>query len=165
MLIPRISVIASRFIIICAVLGTGSLGWSQTDSWARSDDEGTCSNRTLHGDYGFTVEGVILAIPGVMLPPGAALPLRGVGIVHLDGRGNLSQVDHVLVNGMPPPAAWTPGSGTYSLNSNCTGTAVINVPGNPLSPLKLHLVVVKDGKEFHTVVEANAVTSTGIKIE
>ena len=84
------------------------------------------------------MEGVVLAIPEVTLPPGAALPLRGVALTHFDGKGNLTQVDHVLV---------------------------ANVPGNPLSALVLHLVVVKGGKEVRTLVEANAVTSIGIKIQ
>ncbi len=163
--ISRVSMIASRMTIVCALLAMGSSLWAQNDNSARPEDEGACSNRTLRGDYGFAVEGVILAIPGVTLPPGTALPLRGVALTHFDGKGNLTQVDHILVNGMPPSEEWTAGSGTYSLNSNCTGTAVINVPGNPLSPLNLHLVVIRQGKEIHTVVEANAVTSVGIKVE
>jgi hypothetical protein len=31
--------------------------------------------------------------------------------------------------------------------------------------VNLHFVVVRQGKEIHTVVNANAVTSVGIKIE
>ncbi len=161
MLISRIPMLASRTIAVSMLLAIGSLAWAQADN----GDEATCSNRTLRGDYGFSVEGVILAIPGITLPPGATLPLRGVALTHFDGKGNLTQVDHVVVNGMPPPEAWIAGAGTYSVNPNCTGTAVINVPGNPLSPLRLHLVVVKGGREVHTVVEANAVTSVGIKVE
>jgi hypothetical protein len=164
-MISKTSIAAARMMIACAVLGAGSLAWAQTENWAHAEEEGACSNRTLKGDYGFAIEGVILAIPGVMLPPGTALPLRGVAMTHFDGKGNLTQVDHVLVNGMPPAVEWTSGSGTYTINPNCTGTAVINVPGNSLSPLKLHLVVVKGGKEIHTVVEANSVTSVGLRVE
>ena len=94
-----------------------------------------------------------------------ALPIRGVALTHFDGAGTLTQVDHVVTNGMPPPVEWTSGSGPYTVNPNCTGTATINVPGNPLSPVKLHFVVVKQGKEIRTVVDANAVSSIGIKVE
>src|SRR5581483_12364845 len=153
----KISTLATPAMIICGLLASG------VPAMAESED-GSCSNRTLSGDYGFTIEGVVFAIPGVTLPPGTALPLRGVAMTNFDGKGNLTQVDHVLVGGAPPPKEWTPGSGTYTVNPNCTGTAVINIPGNPLSPAKLHFVVVRQGREIHTVVEANAVSSVGIKV-
>ena len=160
MLISKTFSTATRIAVVFAALA-GALAWAQSEA----DDEGTCSNRSLKGDYGFAVEGIILAVPGVRLPPGAALPMRGVAMTHFDGKGSLTQVHHIVVNGMPPKEQWTPGSGTYNINPNCTGTATINIAGNPLSPVKLHLVVVKSGKEVHTVVEANAVTSVGIKVE
>ena len=125
---------------------------------ARADDEDTkvCTNHTLHGDYGFALEGEIL---------GPGLQFRGVVMQHYDGKGNFTQVDHIVVNGVPPAEEWTPGSGTYAVNPNCTGSAVINVPGNPLSPINLHFVVVKQGKEIHQVVDANVVTAVGNKVE
>src|SRR5882724_11244995 len=125
---------------------------------ARADDEDTkvCTNHTLDGDYGFALEGEIL---------GPGLQFRGVVMQRYDGKGTFTQVDHIVFNGVPPAEEWTPGSGTYAVNPNCTGSAVINVPGNPLSPIILHFVLVRDGKEIHTVVEANAVTSIGIKID
>ena len=156
--ISRISMLATPMIIVSCLLASGA------SARAESDD-GPCSNRTLQGDYGFAVEGIIMVIPGVQLPPGAALPVRGVAMTHFDGKGNLTQVDHIVVNGMPPPVEWTSGTGPYSVNSNCTGTATINILGNPLSPVILHFVVVRQGKEIHTVVETNAVSSVGIKIE
>jgi len=103
--------------------------------------------------------------PGYRFRPERLSRSGGVALTHFDGKGNLTQVDHVVVNGMPPPAEWTFGSGTYSVNPDCTGTAQINIPGNPLAPVKLHFVVVKQGKEIRTVVEANAVTSIGIRIQ
>jgi hypothetical protein len=121
----------------------------------------SCSNRTLQGDYGFTVEG-ILGIPG--LPPGLGLTLRGVVMTHYDGRGNFTQMDHIVVNFIPASQDWTPGSGTYTVNSDCTGTAVINSSENP-GPLTLHFVIVKEAKEIRQVVDSNAVTAIGEKVE
>jgi hypothetical protein len=83
---------------------------------------------------------------------------------HFDGQGNSSQVDHIVVNGMPPTTEWTPGSGTYTINPDCTGTEVINSPSSPTGPLNLHFVVVREGKEIHEVVDGNAVTAIGIKV-
>lgn len=151
----KISKVAAPLMIVCGLLITASV--------ARADDGRECSNRALHGDYGFAIDGMLLGIPG--FPPGAGLPLRGVALTHFDGKGGLTQVDHIVVNGMPPPLDWTPGQGTYTVNPDCTGTAVINSASSPSGPLKLHLVVVRDGKEIRTVVDTNAVTSVGIKVE
>jgi len=97
---------------------------------ARADDDGGCSNRTLRGSYGFAIEGVILAIPGAPPLP-VPLALRAVALTTFDGKGTLTQVDHYVVAGMAPPAAWQSSSGTYTVNENCTGTLRLVVPGNP----------------------------------
>ena len=131
--------------------------------WA-DDEPAQCTNRTLLGDYGFHVEGVVLAIPGLVLPPSGLL-LRGVAMTRFDGRGKMTQVDFVTVGGMAPPVDWAAASGTYAVNPNCTGTWQLNIPGNPLSPVKVHFVVVKRGTEIRTVVDVNAVTSIGVKVE
>ena len=141
-------------VIVCSLLVSGASAMAQ--SAVTQSIERRCSDRTLFGNYGFALEGEILG-PGIQF--------RGVVMQHYDGRGNLRQVDHVVTNGMPPAEEWTPGKGTYTVNPNCTGTAVINVPGNPLSPINLHFVVVKGGKEIRQVVDANAATAVGIKVE
>jgi subtilisin family serine protease len=122
-----------------------------------------CTNRTLKGNYGFTIEG-ILGIPGSQLPPGLGLTLRGVAMTHYDGRGNFTQMDHVVIAFAPASEDWTPGSGTYTVNPDCTGTAVLNSAENPVA-LALHFVIVKEGKEIRQVVDANAVTAIGEKVE
>src|SRR5260370_15146497 len=121
--VSRISMVAAAMMIVCGLLAAGSPAWADTE-------EMKCTNRTLLGDYGFAIEGVLLAVPGVTLPPGAALPVRGVAMTHFDGKGNLTQVDHVVVNGVPPPVAGNPGSGPYTVDPDCTGTLTINGPGN-----------------------------------
>jgi hypothetical protein len=142
--------IATPLMIACGLVASG------VPASAQSDSAGACSNRTLQGNYGFAIQGVILA-------GAVTFPLRGVAMTHFDGKGNLTQVDHVLVNGVPPASEWTFESGPYTVNPDCTGTAQIN--GNPLGPVNLHFVVVRQGREIHTVVEANAVSSVGIKVQ
>jgi hypothetical protein len=150
----RISMVAIPIMIVCGLL----LPASSMGPTVRADNEDTkgCTNKTLQGDYGFALEGEIL---------GPGLQFRGVVMQHYDGNGNFTQVDHIVFNGVPPAEEWTPGSGTYTVNPNCTGSAVIIVPGNPLSPINLHFVVVKQGKEIHQVVDANAVTAVGNRVE
>jgi hypothetical protein len=153
--VSRISIVATPMMIVCVLLLAGSSAWA-------SDAENTnCTNRTLVGDYGFAIEGVFPAIPGAPVNS-----LRGVAMGHFDGKGNYTQVDHVVVNGTPPPLEWTPGSGPYTVNPNCTGTLVITIPGSPFSPVRIHFVVVRQGKEVRFVVDSgSASTSTGIKVE
>ncbi len=160
-LIPRISMIATRMAIVCAVLGTGSLAWAQTDDWGRGDDEGTCSNRTLRGDYGDLVsDGVLIGTPG--LPKEAQF--RTVGLYHFDGKGKITGLEHTVVNGISLEADWTANSGTYSVHSNCTGRMVINTPNSPV-PLNIFFVVVREGKEIRTVLDTGAVAGTFTRVE
>jgi hypothetical protein len=82
---------------------------------------------------------------------------------HFDGKGNLTQVDHVVVGGAPPAQEWTPGTGTYTVNPDCTGAAVINTPSVP-TPLHIHFVVVNSGKQINQVVDADASIAIGIRV-
>jgi hypothetical protein len=147
----KISRLATAATLAGALLGTATPTLAQAD--------GSCSNRTLFGDYAFTIEGLIIT-------PGGALPLRGVALTHFNGFGNLTQVDHVVANGMLPPVEWTPGTGTYSINRDCTGEAEINIPGNPGSPIILRLVVGSNGTQIFTVVNkaGYVTTSTATKV-
>ena len=156
-----ISMIASALMIFLVGLGvlvSGPRTRAQSTAVTENErEDGPCSNRTIRGDYGFAIEGDILAGP-------SRIPLRSVAMTHFDGEGNLSQVEHFVFNGVPPPIEWSPSSGTYTVNPDCTGTAqIILADGIGIPPVNLHLVVVRHGREIHTVVDVNAVTSIGIK--
>ena len=113
------------------------------------------------GDYGFAIEGV-----GGLPPVFAINAIRGVAMGHFDGKGNYTQVDHVVAGGAAPPEEWTFGSGPYTVNANCTGKLTINIPGSPFSPVRIHFVVVRQGKEVRFVVDSGSATSAiGIKVE
>lgn len=117
----------------------------------------SCSDATLRGDYGFTITGQILGGP-------TAGPVTGVAMTSFEGNGNLTQVDHVVHSGNLPAVEWRPGTGTYSLNPDCTGTMEIDfTDGSP--SLHLSIVVVRLGREIRTVVSnpGTALTSIGIK--
>jgi hypothetical protein len=154
--ISKVSMSALPIVLVCLL---GSLSTAR----AQSEDAG-CSNRSLRGSYGFAIEGSIFAIPGAHALP-APMPLRAVAVTTFDGKGGLTQVDHYVVAGMPPMAPWQASTETYIVNPNCTGTLTLIVPGNPLSPFNLYFVVIRQGKEIRTVVDANLVSSVGIRIE
>jgi hypothetical protein len=85
-------------------------------------------------------------------------------MTHFDGRGNLTWLEHTVINGTPLQPGWTAASGTYIVNQDCTGAAVVSTPNSPV-PLQLALVVVKKGKEIHTVLDSDAIASVFIKVE
>lgn len=110
------------------------------------DDDGRaearCSNRTIRGDYGFTVDGQILAGPR----PGI---LRGVTMTRFDGQGGLSQVDFATINGIPISSDWRPATGSYSLNADCTGKAEFT-PNDGSPTVHLRFVVADRGRQIRT---------------
>ena len=157
--VSRMLMAAIPIIIVCFVLA-GASAMAQSDTAHSSDRQ--CSNRTLFGDYGFALEGLLLAAPDVTLQG------RGVTMTHFDGKGNLTQVDSLIINGSPV-SDWSPVAGTYHLNANCTGT--MNLLPSTGGFVNLRFVVVRRGKEIHTVVwppfdgPDRTVTSVGIKVE
>jgi hypothetical protein len=147
------STMLTQIMIGLVLLASAATAVAQSNSTPASGTEGNgrCSNRTLSGDYGFALDGTFL--PNT--------PVRGVVMQHYDGRGNITQVDHLVVYGTPPPQEWTPGTGTYTVNSDCTGAATLTTPDGTIY---LHFVVVNNGKQINQVVDSNAVTAVGIKV-
>jgi hypothetical protein len=107
---------------------------------------GSCSNASLKGKYGQTISGEIL--PG----GGAVLPQNGVAMTHFDGNGKFTQVDFTVIDGSPQSSRFKTGeTGTYTVNSDCTGTATFVYPDG--TEITLELVVVNQGREFFTTVQ------------
>lgn len=131
-------------------------------AYATSARAQSCSNSTLNGEFGFTITGQILSGP-------EAGPVTGVALTHFEGNGSLTQEDFVVHNGVAPSGFQTGEYGTYTVNADCTGSAVINFP-NGAPPINLMFVVTKiannHGEEVHTVVSnANVnITSVGANI-
>jgi hypothetical protein len=117
-----------------------------------------CSDSTLRGSYAFTIHGSII------LPDGSTLLVDGLAKQTFDGNGNFTQLDAVAVGGNLPPG-WRPGSGTYSVNPDCTGTQTIVIPGNP--DVHLQLIVAQSGNTIHQVVidPGVAATAEGERVE
>jgi hypothetical protein len=112
----------------------------------------TCSDVTLRGSYGYHAEGSLNPVPNV------TLTFRSIGMTRFDGNGHLTWVEHTVVGGVSLAPGFTAASGTYQVNANCTGTAVINTPNSPV-PLHLSFIVVKEGKEAHSVLSTDAVST------
>ena len=115
-----------------------------------------CATSTLFGEYAFRISGQVYG------PGGAVAQQRdGVALTHFDGAGHLTQVDWVMANGSPLPGPTdkagfhTFETGTYTVNSDCTGAAKIDFPGPPGSTgavIDLMFVLSNHGRTIHTIV-------------
>ena len=110
-----------------------------------------CSNSTIKGTYAFTLHGQIF------LPDGSTLLIDGIAKQTFDGNGNMTQVDAVATNGNLAPG-WRPGTGTYSVNPDCTATETISVPG--MADLHLQMIVAQGGNTIHQVVIDPGIATT-----
>ena len=128
-----------KFRISLFLLALGLAALSTLTAYARP-----CSDQTLKGTYANSLHGLIY-------PPDGSAPLVLAGVVKTtyDGKGTLTQVDAAGENGNVRPG-WRPGSGTYSVNPDCTGTQTIVIPGMP--DLHLQFVVSPSGNTAHFVV-------------
>lgn len=124
---------------------------------AQSADNDGCTNASLFGDYSFRIDGQLLP------PGGPPIARQGVAMTHFDGAGGLTQVDFVLSNGTPlaGPADPTTGfhiheQGSYKVNADCTGSAVIHFPAPPNTAsgaeIDLMFVLGDHGRVIHTIV-------------
>lgn len=124
-------------------------------AWAGGTDDFGCSNATLKGEYAF---GATVYTPA---PPPSPPPTTKVvnGIKVFDGQGNLTQRDY-QGDDLAGPDFAPPGreKGTYQVNSDCTGSMVIdlNVPGVPAGlssgVIEIKFVISDGGRHIHEVV-------------
>jgi len=144
-LMPRIGTVVALVGLVAAVVV--SIPWRLA-----AQDEGrgrVCSNRTLHGDYGLVGTGVR------GLGPGTSETFATISMVTYDGEGGFSAigVSHGQVTGVREVL---PVTGTYYVNSDCTGGQTTNIPGVPA--LEDRFVIVDSGREVRTVVVAPLTT-------
>ena len=109
-------------------------------TWAGDTDDFVCSNATLKGQYAFGVTN---------------FTTRQVvaGIKVFDGKGHLTQRDY---QGSSVPAQFSPPgqeTGAYTVNSDCTGSMVINLNVDGGGGVLRVLFVISDGgRHVHEVV-------------
>lgn len=101
-----------------------------------------CNNMTLKGVWVNSLRGQIF------LPDGTSLVLTGVTKSTYDGLGNSTQLDASGVNGNVP-AGWRTGTGTYTVNPDCTGIETISFPGQ--ADIHAQFVVSPSGNKLHFV--------------
>jgi hypothetical protein len=117
-----------------------------------------CSNATLRGDYGRLSSGIRPAPAN----PALTESFVGTGLRTYDGQGAFTEVSssHGQIS---PPNRNTPGTGTYEVNADCTGTSMIFIPGAPF-PIETSFVVVDHGDEVkHAVMSPQPQIVTSVE--
>ncbi|MGA8026436.1 MAG: hypothetical protein WB992_04770 [Bryobacteraceae bacterium] len=141
---------------VIIILASGLL--APLGALAQESDNDACTDASLKGDYAFRVTGAILNAAGAPVDS-----REGVAMTHFDGKGGLAQVDWVMSNGEPlmGPADPETGfhideSGTYKVNPDCTGSAVIHFPApkgvSSGAEIDLMLVLSNHGRTIHAIV-------------
>jgi hypothetical protein len=107
-----------------------------------------CNLETLRGGYANSFQFLNANDPGAVPAPLADfshMPGAGVAQMTFDGRGNYTEKFTVSVGGL---ILRLEGSGTYTVNSDCTGTRVLNINGGPQG-IPFDFVIADNGKEVH----------------
>jgi len=119
-------------IALFAMLGVATLqrGFAQ--------DHDVCSLATLNGRYVFDATGWNVV-------NGSAVPKTVVEFLTFRSDGTLTSIATAVVGGNII-ANDAPGSGTYTVNSDCTGTLTFNGSG-----LTFDLFIAPSGRQFHMI--------------
>jgi hypothetical protein len=117
-------ILHKALVTITAVLALGLAAWGQ------------CSNANVTGKYGFEINGFTKN----------AQPISVAGYLKADGKGTFKGTESASIGG----TIFTnvPITGTYSINADCTGSAITKVQK---SVNHFNLVVVSGGKSLQTV--------------
>jgi hypothetical protein len=138
-----LAVLSSLVLAVAAMLSAGS---SRNSALA----EGGCSNHSLHGPYGFAAEGQAFT------PGGAeSADFASAGQVVFDGQGGLTGKEWESINGgISPTSPAISFSGSYTVTSDCLGTATI-------AGQRARLMLVERGQEVDIIGTDPGVTAAG----
>ncbi len=136
---------AIPFVIVASLMAALALAAPRGLTAKNDGRVRACSDRTLRGDYGILISGT--APSG---PSGQTATIIGTALRTYDGHGKFTQIDNV--HGQVSGAiADRPGSGTYQVNADCSGTTTLFLTGVPF-PSETSIVIVDDGREIKEVV-------------
>lgn len=134
----------------------GKSGTTQTSN-ATPQGTATCTNAGVKGTFGFEAGGIFLTgapfVGPVALVGELSLTVNGSGNGVINGLMSASE------DGTIYPFSQTPVTGTYSITSNCQGTASITLKGQ--TAMNYSLVVVNGGKEILAIETDPDTTVTG----
>ena len=109
-----------------------------------------CTNHSLRGAYGFAVEGQTATTSGGTEPG----EIAAAGQIKFDGNGGLTGKEWESFNGAITPITF---SGTYTVNSDCTGRAAVH---NGMTAT-FRLMLVERGQEVNIIESDQGVVAAG----
>lgn len=137
-------------LLFAALIGTSALPCMAQGFRGRP-----CDTSMLKGTYVLTINGTRPAprvLPGLPGTPGTIESVIGVFLQIFDGKGGFYHAEPVVVKGaLSGLFPDQPGTGTYEVAANCTGSFTVNIPQLP-APLENRMVVFDNGKRFRAVV-------------
>ena len=171
MKIKYLSIWSATAIALLSLSGAAQAG----DHDGHDGHGGLCSNATLKGPFSFIGHGEILGLKksadGTFHPYAAPSILDDVALVTFDGAGGFTRTDFGVIGGLPKGGQTTfnPNqNGTYTVNSDCTGTMKIVYTAGGAGPAgvetDLNIVVAADGTLVESVVY-RAVTVSGASMD
>ena len=118
----------------------------------------TCSASTLGGNsYAFATRGLVVATVAVGFPRiGGFVPFSNAGQISFNSEGSVSGVDNVNLGGVFSPGQ--PIAGTYSVNSDCTGTTTMTIAGVDRS---WNFVILQDADQIIFITTKSGVLWSG----
>ena len=128
---------AAMLMILAGILVGGSVFTLRLVSMPRVQAQDSCTNASFQGAFGYTFTG---------LTGFKALPFAAVGRLVADGQGNLAGVETDSSNGEIFQRTY---SGTYKVNSDCTGSEVSY--DNFGKTVKCDFVIVAGGTEIQVI--------------
>ena len=140
--------VATLFVIAAM---TGFVVWVPTTKNAGAalpvvhaqDQSSGCSLASVNGSYAVERQGTVIAqLPGLPAPPA---PLVAVAVARVNGAGSLFGSSTVNIGGAVLNAV--PFTGTYTVQSDCTGTVTLDVPSVGLT-IHEAIVVIGGGQRF-----------------
>ena len=127
----------ATLMILAGILVGGSVLSLRLVSMPKAQAQNSCTSANFQGAFGYTFTG----LTGVN-----ALPFAAVGRLTADGQGNLAGVETDSSNGKIFQRTYT---GTYKVNSDCTGSEVSN--DNFGKTVKCDFVIVAGGREIQVI--------------
>ncbi len=119
--------------------------------------QGGCSDATLTGNYPFIITGA--SAPARSVKGQNNVHNAAVGVATFDGAGIVSLSYTVVFNGKATTIS-PPDTGTYTVNSNCTGTLTIVNVTSPGENAHYTTVILGGGTELMAISTNNEATQT-----
>src|SRR5215510_1119803 len=135
------------FVVMRVAMVFGSIVVLSLTAGAYAKDGNECTEGSLKGSFGYALEG--LRFPSPPSPVGVEL-VGAAGLLIFDGAGSLTAQDTLhTASGSTGAIGRRTGTGTYTVDPNCTGSGEI---GGDYGGLTFYFAIFNHGKEFAFMV-------------